>query len=234
MNNITRWDFSKSRSSYHFDPTIVEDDNLPFSIVGRVECDLVKHLSAALAANSPKPNGFLNRLSVQNDRTHAPFTADMDRAELDHLGLAEDHTFFDNLKPLPQTLEALRKAFGFKPEGFGGGFHIQRSGQMFPYHVDEIPNIKGNQINHWIDKQPEAVARFEIQVYDWRPGQVWAYGNTYWDHWKTGDIAWHNWRDIPHGTCNLSDHDRVTLQVTGFTTDKTLDIITKGNLRVSM
>jgi 2-polyprenyl-6-methoxyphenol hydroxylase-like FAD-dependent oxidoreductase len=47
----TRWDFSKSRSSYHFDPTIVEDSDPPFKIVGRVQGDLVYHLQEALKAN---------------------------------------------------------------------------------------------------------------------------------------------------------------------------------------
>jgi hypothetical protein len=101
---------------------------------------------------------------------------------------------------------------------------------MFPYHVDEIPNIKDNQIDHEFDKHPEQVARLEIMVYDWQPGHVWAYGNTYWKQWKAGDIAWHNWRDIPHGTANFGRSDRVTLQVTGLTTDLTLERLQKKSI----
>lgn len=226
---MNRWDFSKSRSKYHIDPTIVEDDNLPFKIVGRVEGDLVAHLQAALQANPVRANGFKNRLQVQNDVTHKPFTYDMDQEELRDLGLHEDHTFFHNLKPATDVLLKIRDAFGFKTERFGGGFHIQKPGMMFPYHVDEIPNIKDNDPNHWIDQHPEAVARLEIMVYDWQPGHVWAYGNTYWKQWKAGDIAWHNWRDTPHGTCNFGRTDRVTLQATGWTTDKTIKMIESGN-----
>jgi hypothetical protein len=226
----TRWDFSKSRSSYHFDPTIVEDSNPPFKIVGRVQGDLVSHLHEAMQANPVRSNGFKNRLSVQSGTDDKPFTYDMDQADLKHLGLHEDHTFFNNVKPSKELLEVIRFHFRFRKAHFGGGFHIQKPGMMFPYHVDEIPNIRDNQIDHEFDQHPEQVARLEIMVYDWQPGHVWAYGNTYWKQWKAGDIAWHNWRDIPHGTCNFGRSDRVTLQVTGLTTPETLEILQKKSI----
>jgi hypothetical protein len=226
----TRWDFSKSRSSYHFDPTIVEDSDPPFKIVGRVQGDLVYHLQEALKANPVRSNGFKNRLSVQSNVDDKPFTYDMDQEDLKYLGLNEDHTFFHNLKPTTDILRTIRNFYGFQKKNFGGGFHIQKPGMMFPYHVDEIPNIKDNQIDHEFDKHPEQVARLEIMVYDWQPGHVWAYGNTYWKQWKAGDIAWHNWRDIPHGTANFGRSDRVTLQVTGLTTDLTLERLQKKSI----
>lgn len=225
---MTRWDFSKSRSNYHFDPTINEDANPPFRIVGHVVSDLVPHLQEAVKANPVRANGFKNRLQVQNGLDDLPFTHDMDVADLKHLGLHEDHVFFDNVKPASEDiLETIRFHFKFRKQGFGGAFHIQKPGMMFPYHVDEIPGVKDNQIDHEFDRHPEKVARLEIMVHDWQPGHVWAYGNTYWKQWKAGDIAWHNWRDTPHGTANFGRTDRVTLQVTGLTTDSTLEILQK-------
>ena len=38
--SVTRWDYSKSKSNYHFDPTRNEDDAPPFRILGRVQEDL--------------------------------------------------------------------------------------------------------------------------------------------------------------------------------------------------
>lgn len=230
----TRWEFSKARSSYHFDPTINEDVNPPFKVVGRIETDLVPYLEASLKQNPVKPNGFKNRLAVQNNSSAKPFTHDYDEAELAFLGLADDHTFFHNLKACPKLLDKLRTQFGFKAERFGGGYHIQKPGMMFPYHVDELPNIRDNDPNHWTDKNPEAIARLEIMVYDWQPGHVWSYGNTYWKQWKAGDIAWHDWRSIPHGTANIGRSDRVTLQLTGFTTEKTLEMIREGNVTIKL
>lgn len=221
----TRWDFSKSRSNYHFDPTINEDANPPFRVIGRIDGDLVYHLQEALKANPVRANGFKNRLSAQKDSGDKPFTHDMDQAELRHLNLQEDHVFFDNVKPATNILDMIRMAFCFDATKYGGGFHIQKPGMMFPYHVDEIPGVKDNQIDHEFDKHPEKIARLEIMVYDWQPGHVWSYGNTYWKQWKAGDIAWHNWRDIPHGTANIGRSDRATLQVTGMTTERTRRMI---------
>jgi hypothetical protein len=226
----TRWDFSKSRSNYHFDPTINEDANPPFRIVGHVRGDLVYHLQEALKENPVRSNGFKNRLQIQTGSDEKPFTYDMDLAELDYLGLDQDHAFFHNLKPATDILEKLRRHFGFRKKNFGGGFHIQKPGMMFPYHVDEILNVRDNQIDHECDQHPEQVARLEIMVHDWQPGHVWAYGNTYWKQWKAGDIAWHDWRSIPHGTANFGRSDRVTLQVTGLTTESTLDILKKKSI----
>jgi hypothetical protein len=226
----TRWDFSKSRSHYHFDPTINEDKNPPYKIVGRVNGDLVYHLQEALKANPVKANGFKNRLAVQKGSDDVPFTHDMDIADLRKLGLHEEHVFFDNLKPATDILERIRRHYKFRKLHFGGGFHIQKPGMMFPYHVDEIPGMKDNQPDHEFDRFPEGVARLEIMVHDWQPGHVWAYGNTYWKQWKAGDIAWHNWRDIPHGTANFGRSDRVTLQVTGLTSEYTRDMLTKQSI----
>lgn len=234
---MTRWDFSKSRSSYHFDPTIPEDDDPPFKIVGRVDGDLAYHLGQALQGTNGTPNGFLNRLKVQNGVGDKPFTADMDRAELEHLNLKPDHTFFNNVKPVTDVVAKIRDAFGFAPPApgqSGGSFHIQKPGMMFPYHVDEIPFVRGNQKDHWLDQNPFAVARLEIMVYDWQPGHVWAYGNTYWKQWKAGDIAWHDWRSTPHGTANIGRTDRATLQITGWTTEQTRQMIRDGNVTIKI
>ena len=37
---MTRWDYSKNLSNYHFDNTINEDNNPHYRVIGRVEGDL--------------------------------------------------------------------------------------------------------------------------------------------------------------------------------------------------
>lgn len=225
---LTRWDYSKQFSNYHFDNNVNEDTNPHFKVIGRIEGNLAALYEEQLKVYTPEPNGFLNRMQVQNRRDDPPYTTDYDRAELEYLNLDPDHIFFYNLhRTGNKTIQRIIDSFKFKKAG--GSFHIQKPGGIFPYHIDEIPGIKGNDPNSWLDKDPQWAARFEIQVFDWQPGHVWAIGNTYWKQWKAGDIVWHNWRDTPHGTCNLGRSDRVTLQVTGLCSEETLEIIKNCN-----
>jgi len=226
-HKLTRWDYSRQLSNYHFDNTVNEDSNPPYKIIGRVEGNLEDVYQQQLKLYQPQPNGFLNRLTVQSSIEDRPYTHDYDDAELKFLGLKKDHVFFHNLKTNGnRVVEKILDEFRFKHAG--ASFHIQQPGSIFPYHIDEIPAIKNNNPNSLLDKNPKWAARFEIQVFDWQPGHVWAIGNTYWKQWQAGDILWHDWRNTPHGTCNLGRSIRVTLQLTGICTQDTIDIITNG------
>ena len=232
-DKITRWDYSKNLSNYHFDSTVNEDSDPHFKLIGRVIGDLNLIYQQQLAKHPAVANGFLNRLKVQQNWDHPPFTSEYDRAELELLKLNPDHVFFHNLSADDNpTIQKIIDSFKFSAGG--ASFHIQRPGGVFPYHIDELPGTKGNDPDSWLDKDPKWAARFEIQVLDWQPGHVWAVGNTYWKQWKAGDIVWHNWRNTPHGTCNLGRSDRVTLQVTGKCTEETLRIIDNKNYTLTV
>lgn len=233
---MNRWEFSKARSNYHFDPTVKEDkgDNVPFRILGNAS-GVASRYELERSKNEGKTYNYLNRGAVIAGRTDQPFTDPYDRKEMDEFGVSYDKAFFSHLKVTDGGLmEKLKAAFQFSDGALNASYHVQLPGQFFPYHVDELPGFKNNEIEHELDKDPLQVARFEIMVYDWVPGHVWAYGNTYWKQWKAGDIAWHNWRDIPHGTANLSHSPRVTLQVTGRTSQYTRDIVNSGNLAIDL
>ena len=232
-DKITRWDYSKSLSNYHFNPTINEDSNPHFKLIGRVEGDLNLIYQQQLAKYPEVANGFLNRLKVQTNSDAVPYTLEYDRAELELLKLDKDHVFFHNLSAAGNpTVQKIIDSFKFTSGT--ASFHVQRPGGMFPYHIDEIPGTKDNDPTSWLDLDPKWAARFEIQVLDWQPGHVWAVGNTYWKQWKAGDIVWHNWRNTPHGTCNLGRSDRITLQVTGKCTEETLRIIDNKNYTLTV
>jgi len=230
---ITRWEYSKQRSHYHFDPTINEDADPHYKIIGRVQGDLAAVYQAQLKVCQPQANGFLNRFQAQGNRTDAPFTEPYDRAELEYLGLDPNHMFFYNLRSTDNdAVQDIMDSFKFKKAT--ASFHIQPPGSVFPYHVDEIPGIKNNDADSWLDDDPKWAARFEIQVFDWQPGHVWAVGNTYWKQWRAGDILWHDWRHTPHGTANMGRSPRVTLQVTGLCSEQTLEIIQHANHQFRM
>lgn len=224
---MRRWDYSKSKSNYHFDFSINEDSNPPFKILGHVKGDLIAEFNRLMQVEKLIPNTFVNRLQHNSPNEVKPYTLDYDLKELSELGLPDDYSFFSVLYIKKSTLfQQVAQSFGL--EETNAKIHVQRPGQIFPYHIDEIPGLKKNDPDHWLDQKPEAAARFEIQLLDWRPGHVWTYGNTYWKQWKSGEIAFHEWRHIPHGTANISDSIRASLQVTGFVTEKTLDIIKNG------
>jgi len=224
---INRWEYSKSKSAYHFDKTIDEDGKPPFRTIGNVGLSLKDELQRMLVTYSTCPNTFTNRLSSQGISNSAPFTAKMDEEDLRVRGLRADHVTFENLNISGSPLMvAVAESFGMEP--WAATIHLQYPGQTFPYHIDELPGLKQNKIDHWLDKHPEAAARFEVQLLDWEPGHVWAYGNTYWKQWKAGDIAFHEWRHIPHGTANIGRSVRATLQVTGMVSDITKSIIACG------
>jgi len=221
---MNRWDYSKQFSNYHFDPTVDEDDAPHYKIIGNVGIDLYKVYQEQLEKHDLVLSGFFNRLSVQANKDDVPFTSVYDEEELKFLNLDPDHKFFYCLDANDNpTVQKIINFFGF--EKYGATFHTQKPGQLFPYHIDELPGIKNNQKISWLDEDPKWAARFEIQVLDWVPGHVWAVGNTYWKQWKAGEILWHDWRHTPHGTCNFGRSERITLQITGLCTEKTIEII---------
>lgn len=233
---MNRWEFSKSRSNYHFDPTVNEDsvETAPFKILGNAS-GLIGRFNTEVEKTHPTPYSFGNRMQLLKGKEGKYFTSDYDKKELEDLNLPKDFSFFNWLNVTDVSLkEKIQKVFCFKDARFNAHYHVQMPGQMFPYHIDELPGFKENQIDHEYDKDPKWITRFEIMVYDWVPGHVWAYGNTYWKQWKSGDIAWHNWRDVPHGTANLSHTPRVVLQITGRCSEHTLNIIDSGNLTVNL
>ena len=79
------------------------------------------------------------------------------------------------------------------------------------------------------DKNPDLMRRFVIMLDDWKHGQVFALGNSNWHQWKRGECITWEWRDIPHATCNMGWDNRPMLQVTGWTTDKTLQLVKDGS-----
>jgi len=225
--HATRWDYSRAKSSYHFDPARDEDAAPPFRILGHVKEDLAGELERLMKTEEATGQTFTNRLKLNAGSDAAPYTREMDLEELRYRGLPADYCFFHNL-PAQRSELFRRVAAGFGMERCGAAVHIQHPGQTFPYHIDELPALKGNDPAHWLDRNPDAAARFEIQIFDWQPGHVWAYGNTYWKQWRTGEVAFHAWRHVPHGTANISRSLRATLQVTGFVTERTRRIIENG------
>ena len=127
----------------------------------------------------------------------------------------------------------------FGMEEYTVKFHNQKTGQMLHWHIDNFAGRKERGISFTeieADRNPELMRRFVIMLDDWKHGQVFALGNSNWHQWKRGECITWEWRDIPHATCNMGWDNRPMLQVTGWTTEKTHDIVAKGekNLKINV
>ena len=112
--------------------------------------------------------------------------------------------------------------FGFETETVAAKLHIQHSGQIFPIHIDSlIKQRRSDEAFEDMKHRPDKYERFNVQLQDWVWGHLWAVGNSHWNQWRAGEIMYHPWWTIPHGTANCSYAPRYSLQVNGVSTDVT-------------
>ena len=115
-----------------------------------------------------------------------------------------------------------------------GRVHIQRLGQMTPMHIDnQMRYARQKWRKIWKDgggdKDPLKLRRFLIALNDWDYGHAWHFGNTTYSQYKAGECIAYDWTGVPHGTANFGFTDRLTLQLTGFVTDKTKELMKSGH-----
>jgi len=96
------------------------------------------------------------------------------------------------------------------------GVHVQKTGQMFPYHIDYFPK---NTYFYGLKN----VIRFNIMLTDWHPGQFYGFGNHVYTRWKAGDFSTFNYLNTPHFSANACYQPKVNLLLTGIRTQETLD-----------
>lgn len=225
----SRFEFSKATSNYHFDPTIVDDEADVFKRIGQFVGEWQPEIDYCLKHVRKSSNTFINRIGHPD-----PYTKQLDVADLERLGVDGDWVLFEKFFPSSfcKQMRAMAEFFGM--ESMYYNLHVQMPGQVFFYHVDNLTSLRKNQNDTSIMEDPSRAARFGVALQDWQPGHVYAYGNTYWKQWKAGDIVYHDWINTPHGTANLGHSPRVTLQITGLTTPRTLELISSKNLKISV
>jgi len=104
--------------------------------------------------------------------------------------------------------------------------HTQLLGQTTPFHIDQqVRYARAGWRDIWTnagaDKNPLKLRRFLIMLQDWDYGHVWQFGNSYYQGYRSGSAVTYDWCNMPHGAANFGYTPRVTLQVTGFISDKT-------------
>ena len=222
----SRWGYMAAKTG---GPTkaILGQEEDPFQIVGWFEGEWMHEVRAIMERfNIDKGFNFLTKLyATDNKRCIKPYTYEMDKYDMEEvMGISIESEFVSKLttnhllmsRDICPNLWKMIDWFGFKGMVIPK-LHIQLPGQIFPFHYDEFTSIRKNTetTDHALDINPDKYARIEVQLLDWDFGHVWGLGNTYWKDWKAGEIMWHNWYDMPHGTANCGLTPRICLQITG-------------------
>lgn len=207
------WDETVANSNYHFDATVIDESDKVLTQLGRVintwENDLASIIEnskqATWATRGYKGEGIPNP------------TEDLlaEEYDIERIG-ADPKMVITNLNwDIPDSLHQLALQFGLLD--CMERIHVQWPGQVWNRHIDKLQK--------WNPDDPSKVLRIFIQLTDWQPGQFWEYGNYHWNQWKAGDVSTFDWANIPHCTANAGHHPRVTFQITGIKTEKTMQFL---------
>lgn len=232
--NGSRWEFTKRRSNWHFDTKKPpEPGKDSYTFVCRFNLDFTNAIKQCLPRTLESTWATRNNFNKQpNEPKHRMYSADNEEADLIRAG-ADPHMpiFHRAACDDVEEFQKIRDYIGL--EDCYVKFHNQTTGNMLVEHID---NFAGRQerANSFkvtrMDNHPDVIRRFTIMLDDWKLGQVFMLGNACWTQWKAGDCITWEWQDIPHATCNMGWENRPMLQLTGFVTERTQQVLKEANI----
>jgi hypothetical protein len=228
--NNSRWEFTKSRSQWHFDTNRTDTQDFQYVCTFNGEWDFAveKCLDRVVDSTWASRNQFIQDPAEKKKRM---YSADAEELDLLRAGADPHMVVFQRAKADDfEVFRNIANYFGMTEAAIK--FHNQKTGQMLNWHIDNFAGRpeRGNSFKEIkADKDPSLMRRFVIMLDDWKHGQVFQLGNCNWHQWKRGECITWEWRDIPHATCNMGWHNRPMLQVTGWTTERTHEIVQSGN-----
>lgn len=207
------WDYTKSNSTYHFDPRQKDQFEDVIAHLGHIDPVWVSDLENIIANSKPatwETRGYKGEgVPPPRDELLA------EEYDIERVGADSKMTITHLNWSIPNSLKKISDAFGL--DDCMERIHIQMPGEVWNLHIDKLQK--------WNPEDPSRVMRVFIQLTDWQPGQFWEYGNYHWNQWRAGDVSTFDWANIPHCTANAGHHPRVTLQLTGIKTAKTNDFL---------
>jgi hypothetical protein len=207
------WDYTKSRSHYHFDPRQQDQERDVIRQLGHLPVTWDSDLPEILEASRPvtwATRGYKGENVPPPAEDLSAEEYDIERVGADPKMIITDLTW-----QIPDSLKRISDAFAL--DDCMERIHVQWPGQVWNLHIDKLQK--------WCPTDPERVLRVFIQLTDWQPGQFWEYGNYHWHQWQAGNVSTFDWANIPHSTANAGHHPRVTFQITGVISDRTLDYL---------
>jgi hypothetical protein len=207
------WDYTRERSTYHFDPKKTDRRVDVLQHLGQLHVTWAADI-AAIVANS-RPATWATR-GYKGEHVPPP-TEDLLAEEYDisRVGADPKMTITHLNWQIPNSLKEITRLFAL--EDCMERIHVQQPGEVWNLHIDKLQK--------WAPERPDTVGRYFVQLTDWQPGQFWEYGNYHWNQWSAGDVSTFDWANIPHSTANAGHHPRVTFQLTGVKTARTEEFL---------
>lgn len=214
-NYKSNYEYTKTLSTYHFDPFVVEHEGDYVEFVGRYVGDWKQELNSLiekskemtwkdLSAQGKHP-GFKSGVSV---------TIEQETYDRKLRGLEDNpytqlvlHDYVMSLEPFKKMVEY----WELKNVAVRG--QVQMPGQCYIMHVDKLW--------HRNPSDPSKIIRFIINLSDYEAGQLVQYGNFNLMQWRAGDIHIFDTLNVPHCTANMSDKPRPIIVITGIRTENT-------------
>ena len=207
------WDFTKSTSTYHFDPRRLDRFEDVIAHLGHIEPTWLADIDNIVANAKPatwETRGYKGEgvLPPREDLVAEEY-------DLERVGADPKMTITHLNWNMPESLKKISRQFGLAD--CMERIHVQLPGEVWNLHMDKLQK--------WNPEDPSRVMRIFVQLTDWQPGQFWEYGNHHWNQWRAGDVSTFDWANMPHSTANAGHHPRVTLQLTGVITDRTQEFL---------
>jgi hypothetical protein len=214
-NFVSNYEYTKTLSSYHFDPFVVESEGDYVEFIGRYTgnwdqelADLIeksKEMTWKDLSQSKQHPGFKTGVSVTIEQENY----DSKIRGLEHNAYTQLvlHDYVMSLAPFKKMVDFWQ----LKNVAVRG--QIQQPGQCYIMHVDKLW--------HRNPSDPSKIIRLIVNLSDYAAGQMVQYGNYNLMQWRAGDIHVFDTLNVPHCTANMSDRPRPILVITGIRTDET-------------
>lgn len=212
VNYNSNWDYTKTLSTYHFDPFIKEKEGDWFERIGRFdgnwteELKLIQEKSKELTwkelSSSGQHPGFKTGKSITIDQeTNDRIARGLEDNPYTQLVLHDYVMQFPVFKKMVEFWELDKVAVRAQ---------VQLPGQCYIMHIDKLW--------HRNPADPTKITRLVVNLEDYVPGQLVQYGNAYYSQWRAGDTHIFDTLNIPHCTANMSDKPRSIIVMTGIRT----------------
>lgn len=234
--NDSRWDFMRTQSKWHFDTMRPAEPGLDsYTNVCRFVADWTDAITECKPLTRPSTWGDRNNWNPKIAE-EGLYSATAEEQDLIRAGADPKMQIYERAKA--DEVEIFQKVsdwLGMEKSMIK--FHNQRTGQILVEHIDNFAAREEREnsfkvVN--IDKDPEIMRRFAIMLDDWKLGQVFQLGNANFHQWRKGDCITWEWKDIPHATCNMGWWDRPMLQITGYVTDRTREVLKNASINLDV
>ena len=216
MNFESNWEYTKSKSNYHFDKWRLDAPAFAYQHLGRFVGDWQQELQ--IAVDHCKGVCWATR-QYTNDGRPSPMIQE-EEYDLKSAGADPKMTvyrMYRDVQKLP-TIALMPEIIGMKNSG--SRLHVQFPGEVLTRHIDKLSKVQPDD--------PANVKRFIVMLEDWEPGHFFMFGNAYFSHWKAGEVITFDWPNMPHCTANASLKPRTILMVTGQMSDITKRFLKEG------